>query len=56
MHLCDCFLLQSNTASVIMKGPSNQDGNESKGKDLSRNKKFALTIFSKSSEFIESAE
>ena len=35
---------------------SNKDGDESKSKDLSRDNKFALTIFPKSAEFIKPAE
>ena len=35
---------------------SNEDGNEGKNENLSRNKEFALTIFPKSAEFVEPAE
>ena len=35
---------------------SNEDGNEGKRENLSRNIKFAFTIFPKSAEFVEPAE
>jgi hypothetical protein len=35
---------------------SNEDGNEGKRENLSRNKKFAFTIFPKSAEFVEPAK
>ena len=35
---------------------SNEDGDESKSKHLSRNKEFSLTIFPKSAEFVEPAK
>jgi len=35
---------------------SNKDGNESKRKNLGRDKGFALTIFPESAEFVEPAE
>ena len=35
---------------------SNEDGNECKIENQSRNKEFALTIFPKSAEFVEPAE
>ena len=35
---------------------SNEDGNEGKRENLSRNKKFAFTIFPKSAELVEPAE
>ena len=35
---------------------SNEDGNEGKSKNLSRNIKFAFTIFPKSAEFVEPGE
>jgi hypothetical protein len=35
---------------------SNEDGNEGKRENLSRNKKFAFTIFPKSAEFVEPGE
>ena len=35
---------------------SNEDGNEGKRENLSRNKKVAFTIFPKSAEFVEPAE
>jgi hypothetical protein len=35
---------------------SNEDGNECKRENLSRNIKFAFTIFPKSAEFVEPAE
>ncbi len=36
--------------------PSDKDGDESASKNLGRGKEFALTIFPKSSEFVEPAE
>ena len=35
---------------------SNEDGNEGKRENLSRNIKFAFTIFPKSAEFVEPSE
>lgn len=35
---------------------SNENGNEGKRENLSRNKKFALTVLPKSAEFVEPAE
>ena len=46
-------LLQSLRACLIS---SNEDGNEGKRENLSRNKKFAFTIFPKSAEFVEPAK
>ena len=41
--------------SVCLKS-SDEDGNEGKREDLSRNRKFALAVFPKSAEFVEPAE
>ena len=45
---------ESNAKSLLKS--SNEDGNEGKRENLSRNIKFAFTIFPKSAEFVEPAE
>ena len=54
-----CYLKEVTMAIINLRAclkSSNEDGNEGKNENLSRNKEFALTIFPKSAEFVEPAE
>lgn len=48
--------IRTKTALRACLKSSDEDGNEGKGKNLSRNKEFALTIFPKPAEFVQPAK